>query len=124
MMSGLESRLFLVYINNNHAKYEWGFTMGKRKDFGIPFGIIKNPTKKSYQFLRKMISEKIKKSQKYFGVDRKWLCIEERSPLSEEKDVAHFISNINIGKNDFEKIFILHHAPSHEGGGYKTFEIK
>ena len=72
--------------------------------------------------IQNRINEKCCKN--YAGANKIWLCIEEENPFSDEASVRKLLQSIVVPeKHCFQTIYLLHLAPSHEGGNYKAFEI-
>jgi hypothetical protein len=72
--------------------------------------------------IQNRINEKCCKN--YAGANKIWLCIEEENPFSDEASVEKLLQAIVIPeKHYFQAIYLLHLAPSDEGGNYKAFKI-
>ncbi len=116
-----------AYYEDSDAKQEWTLARGEREFPKRGYeerwgGVIKNSSDLICIRIQKEIIDKY--SKKYSGTDKIWLCIEERAPLSNEISVKECLNLIQItGKNSFQAIYLLHLAPSHEGGNYKAFKI-
>jgi hypothetical protein len=115
-----------AYYGDEFAKQEWTLARGERE---FP--------KQGYEWLGSgpiypdnLICARIqneindKCSKNYQGVNKIWLCIEERASLSDEKSVERCLQSLKLPeKHCFNAIYLLHHAPTQEGGNYKVFNI-
>jgi len=116
-----------VYCKNEHAKQMWTVARGERqfsnKGYEWKWG---GPTTNASEIMCKLIQKEIndKCRKNYIGAKKIWLCIQETSPFSTEMDITGWLQSIKIPKkHSFDKIYLLHHAPTSEGGNYKTFEL-
>ena len=116
-----------AYYEDIDAKQEWTLARGEREFPKRGYeerwgGALKNPSDLICTRIQKEIIDKC--SKKYSGADKIWLCVEERAALSDEISMKECLELIQITKtSSFHAIYLLHLAPSHEGGNYKAFEI-
>jgi len=114
-----------IYYSDEHAKKEWDFARSiakKEKPEGFSSGLLVDQAGMFLERIQKEINKKCKK--KYTGADKTNLCIENRNPLGDDKDLDYFIKNIKIPDNNFAEIFMLHLSPAHEGGEYKIIKLE
>lgn len=116
-----------AYYDNCDAKQDWTLA-AKEREFPKegyeerPGGVIKNPDKLICEKIQKEINDKCSKI--YSGVDKIWLCIEERAPLSDENTTKECLNILQIPeKHQFNAIYLLHFSPLCEGGNYRAFKI-
>ncbi len=117
-----------AYFGNLQAKQKWTLDRGKRKfpDQGYELqwgGPITNGSNRMRKQIQKEINKK--RAKKYSGVDKCWLCIYETSPTSDERTVRNWLNTLKIpDDHSFDAIYLLHNAPTFEGGMHKAFKVR
>lgn len=116
-----------VYPRNIDAEQAWTEARGERQfsQTGHEFrrgGPIFNSAESVCARIQKEVNDKCRK--RYTGVKRLWLCIQETSSTSDEESVKNWLHSITIPEEHiFEAIYLLHQAPTKEGGNWKAFKI-
>lgn len=116
-----------AYYRDIDAKQKWTLARKERKfplqGYEWRWG---GPIKNAGELMRRRIENEIKEkcSKKYCGAKEIWLCIQETADLSDERTIRNWLQSIKIPeKHYFDAIYLLHHAPTHEGGDYKAFKM-
>jgi hypothetical protein len=118
----------VAYIENYQAKIEWGLRRGATRMPKGGVGLLENVDKprdvdkQVFDNIQKILNDKCAKV--YNGSDTVWLCLFENSPLSDKQVIDFIIKNIYIPDNKFDKIYLLHLAPTIEGGKYEAYCLK
>jgi hypothetical protein len=116
-----------AYYDGLLAKQEWTLARGERQfpkegyeeNWG---GTIINPDDLICKKVQAELVDKCEK--KYQGVQRVWLCIEQRAPLSDQESVDKCVRTLQIpAPHCFEAIYLAYLAPLHDGGGYRAVRL-
>jgi hypothetical protein len=114
-----------AYYDKNVAKQKWTLFRGERKfpsqGYEWREGGAELVDLMCHQ-IQKEINDKC--SKKYCGSNKIWLCIQETAEESSESTIKDWIRSIRIPEYpSFDAIYLLHQAPTNEGGNYKAFRI-
>lgn len=116
-----------AYTDNSEAEREWDIARSKIK---VPKGTLvhvwggEEPDKKMCARIQQEIDEKCARKP-YSGVDRVWLCVEQRPGLSSDREaVLACIKRLRIPtEHRFERIFLHYLSPLLEGNEWQSIEL-
>jgi hypothetical protein len=115
-----------AYPENVYAKQKWTLARGERQFPQQGYEWLGDGPIFHVHLMRARIQNEIddKCSKRYFGVDKTFLCIKEDDPLSDDGSFRDLLQSIKVPERHcFNAIFLLHHAPTNEGGDYEASKI-
>jgi hypothetical protein len=116
-----------AYYADSQAERQWGIARGH---IAVPKGAHvmlwsgEDPDKRICERVQNEIDQKCAR-ERYTGIDRVWLCVEQQAGLSGQWDVVRAcVKRLRIPPaHQFEKIFLHYQSPLHEDNAFKSIEV-